>query len=116
MCHDCHEAEILNLIGLSRKGWEEIVDSMFERGAVGDNREVGLVVNYLATNFSYQLDINTAIVMEFRRFLSLSEADAEAAVAYRTQHGPFKRVVDLEAVPGINVQKIRDRSEILVAR
>ena len=114
MCSACHDIEEVGVARLSRKGWGEKVDEMFRAGAVGTDQDVALVVDYLFTAFPARLDINKAITMDFRRYLSLSERDGDLIVAYRRQHGPFKRWQDLEFVPGIDFKKIKERSEILV--
>ena len=113
MCSGCHSIEEIGFAGLSRKGWEEKVDEMFRGGAVGTDRDVALVLDYLFTILPARLDINKAVSMDFRRYLGLSERDGDTIVAYRRQHGPFTKWQDLERVPGINFKKIGERSEIL---
>ena len=113
MCGGCHGIDEVGIAGLSRKGWEEKVDEMFRGGAVGNDRDVALVLDYLFTILPARLDINKAVSMDFRRYLGLSERDGDTIVAYRRQHGPFKKWQDLERVPGVNFKKIGERSEIL---
>jgi hypothetical protein len=113
MCNGCHAIEEIAVAGLSRKGWAAKVDEMFRQGAVGSDEDVALVLDYLFELFPARLDINAAITMDFRRYLSLSEKDGDRIVAYRRQHGPFKTWQDLLLVPGIDVIKIKERSEIL---
>jgi hypothetical protein len=113
MCNGCHGVDEIGVARLSRKGWAGKVDEMFRVGATGTDRDVALVVDYLFTLFPARLDINKAITMDFRRYLSLSEKEGDMIVAYRQQHGPFKKWQDLELVPGIDLKKVRERSEIL---
>jgi competence ComEA-like helix-hairpin-helix protein len=113
LCSQCHALEEVAVASLSRKGWEGKIDEMFRTGASGTDKDAALVRDYLFEIFPARLDINKAITMEFRVYVGLSEKDGDAIVAYRQQHGPFKKWQDLELVPGIDIKKIRERSEIL---
>ena len=115
MCSGCHAVHEIAVARLSRKGWEGKIDEMFRAGATGTVEDAALVRDYLFSIFPARLDINMGITMDFRRYLALSEEDGDRIVAYRRQHGPFKRWQDLELVPGVDVRKIRERSEILFA-
>jgi len=114
VCGGCHGVDEIGVVALSRKGWESKVDEMFRAGAVGTDEDVLLLLDYLSATFRARLDINRANTMDFRRYLSLSEEEGDTIVAYRRQHGPFKRWQDLAVVPGIDFRKITDRQEILV--
>ena len=114
LCNVCHDIEEVSVERLSRKGWEEKIDEMFRAGATGTDEDVALALEYLAATFPARLNINNAITMDFRRYLTLSERDGDRIVAYRRQHGPFKKWQDLERVPGIDFRKIKERCEILV--
>jgi len=113
VCGGCHGIDEVGVATLSRRGWAEKVDEMFRAGAVGTDEDVRLVVDYLSATFPARLDINKANTMDFRRYLSLSEREGDTIVAYRQQHGPFKKWQDLEFVPGVDFKKIADRREIL---
>jgi competence ComEA-like helix-hairpin-helix protein len=39
----------------------------------------------------------------------LSDKDAEAIVAYRTEHGPFEAFDDLKKVPGFDTSVLEDK-------
>lgn len=60
-----------------------------------------------------KVDINTADVAALDRGLDgVGEKKAAAIVKYRTEHGPFKKVEDLDQVAGIGnsiIAKNRDR-------
>jgi quinoprotein glucose dehydrogenase len=51
MCTKCHGTAVFTRIRMGRKGWEDEVASMVERGAVGTEQQVRAVVEYLARNF-----------------------------------------------------------------
>ncbi|RLT29020.1 MAG: ComEA family DNA-binding protein [Chloroflexi bacterium] len=48
-----------------------------------------------------QIAINTATAAELEQLPGVGASMAERIVAYRTQHGPFKTLADLDAVSGI---------------
>ena len=63
-----------------------------------------------------KVDINSADAATIDRVLvNIGPAKAEAIVAHRTEHGPYKSMEQLAAVKGIGlktVEKNRDRIEI----
>ena len=65
-----------------------------------------------------KVDINTADAATLDRGLeSVGEKKAAAIVKYRTEHGPFKKIEDLDQVAGIGagiIAKNRDRIIISV--
>lgn len=66
----------------------------------------------MAQGTSTQVNINTADEAALASLPNIGPAKARAIVAYRTQHGPFKKVDDLEKVPGIGdktLQTLRDK-------
>ena len=60
-----------------------------------------------------KVDINTADAATLDRSMeSIGEKKAAAIVKYRTEHGPFKKIEDLDQVAGIGagiIAKNRDR-------
>ena len=48
-----------------------------------------------------RVNINTASAVELTKLKGVGSAKSQAIVEYREQHGPFKTVEDLKAVPGI---------------
>jgi competence protein ComEA len=53
------------------------------------------------------VDINRAGVEDFERLRGIGPEIAHRIVAYRTKHGPFRRVEDLMAVDGMGPRKWR---------
>lgn len=47
-------------------------------------------------------DINTATIGDFMRVKGVGRRTAEAIVAYRRRHGPFRSVEDLLRVDGVS--------------
>jgi competence protein ComEA len=50
---------------------------------------------------SEKIDINTATVDQLESLPQIGTKTAQAIIAYRTQHGPFKKADDLAKVRGI---------------
>ncbi|MFP5350899.1 MAG: ComEA family DNA-binding protein [Gammaproteobacteria bacterium] len=69
---------------------------------------VSLFLSFLsAAAVAEPVDINTADAKTLAAKLNgVGPKSAEAIVAYRTKHGPFKRVEDLDKVKGIGKKTI----------
>ncbi|HEV7491331.1 MAG TPA: ComEA family DNA-binding protein [Rhodanobacteraceae bacterium] len=62
-----------------------------------------------------QVDINSADARTLAQSLSgVGLVKAEAIVAYRTQHGPFKNLDDLAKVKGIGPRILEENREVIV--
>lgn len=64
---------------------------------------------------SGKVDINTADTELLETLPGIGETRAEAIIRYREEHGPFKRVDDIVAVPGIasaTLEGLRDLVEV----
>jgi len=48
MCTKCHGTAVFSQMRMDRKGWEDEVAAMVERGAEGTPQEVRAVIDYLA--------------------------------------------------------------------
>lgn len=51
ICTKCHDAAVFTNAGMSREGWEAVVESMKENGAAGTDDQFKEVTDYLAKNF-----------------------------------------------------------------
>jgi glucose dehydrogenase len=51
ICTHCHGAGVFSTVRMSRKGWENEVASMIEKGATGTDEEMKAVIQYLVKNF-----------------------------------------------------------------
>jgi len=80
-----------------------------------------LLVVFLAWILSYGIalaavNINTATEAELQTLKGIGPTRAKAIIDYRTKHGPFKTVDDLEKVPGIGPATMKQiRSEVTVS-
>ncbi len=51
MCTHCHGTSVFSRMRMNKIGWEDEVVSMIEKGAVGTQDEIRIVVDYLAKHF-----------------------------------------------------------------
>lgn len=73
-----------------------------------------LLCLWLGLAVAAPLDINTATAAEFATVIKgVGPKKAEAIVAYREQHGPFKSVDELEKVPGIGAKTVEANRDLL---
>ncbi|OHC91113.1 MAG: hypothetical protein A3J87_04315 [Sideroxydans sp. RIFOXYB12_FULL_59_6] len=80
-----------------------------------------LLLSLLVLLFSGSLyaavDLNTASVEELQAVKGVGASKAEAIVQHRKQHGPFKRVEELDNVKGFGKKTVeRLRSEFTVSK
>ena len=78
---------------------------------------VSLFLSFLsAAALAELVDINTADAKTLATQLQgIGPKSAEAIVAYRTKHGPFKRAEDLDKVKGIGKKTVeKNRAKIVV--
>jgi competence protein ComEA len=112
VCSACHGAEIVMGKGLTKDGWNQVVDDMVQRGAQGSDDDFAQIVDYLAAHFPPQsntakkVNVNKAPVDELQTGLGLSAEQAKAIVDYRQQNGDFKSLADLKKVASLDASKI----------
>jgi competence protein ComEA len=118
LCSQCHELSRSISLHQDRPGWEATVAKMVNLGAKASEVEIQIVTNYLSKNFPAEdiprIHVNTARAIEFESGLSLRRSQASALIDYRTKHGPFKSIEDLEKVPGIDAAKVEAKKDRLV--
>jgi competence ComEA-like helix-hairpin-helix protein len=102
-CTECHSLERIQAQRLNEEGWTNIVREMVENGASINPDDVKVIVDYLTKNFGpdKKVNINKAAVSEIATVLQLSSAEADTIVQYRTRHGHFKDLSELEKVSGL---------------
>ena len=115
-CTGCHQISTITSQHKSESKWTDTVMEMRNRGANGSDEDMDKIVHYLAANFGPQdappqtaaakVNINSASASDIVTGLSLSQANADAIVAYRNKNGKFKNIDSLRQVPGVEAAKI----------
>jgi competence ComEA-like helix-hairpin-helix protein len=112
VCGACHPTAMISGYR-SEPDWRETVDKMIETGAKGSDEDLDRVIRYLARNWT-RIDLNTASASQIAAVCGIKDADAEAVVKYRTEHGPFTAVADLKKVRGFEQIKLEEYKDKLV--
>jgi competence ComEA-like helix-hairpin-helix protein len=77
---------------------------------------VGGDVGDRAWLFGGRLDLNRASAQSLSRIKGIGDGTARAIVAHRDAHGPFARVDDLDAVPGVGPKTLERLRELVEVR
>jgi competence protein ComEA len=104
-CGGCHGADIVIGQTGTRDVWQDTVDSMRGRGALGTDDDFKLIVNYLTTYFGVPVNVNSAPAKELVDNLNLTSAEADAIVKARTA-SKIKDYAELSKVQGLDVKKL----------
>ncbi|HEV8413400.1 MAG TPA: helix-hairpin-helix domain-containing protein [Bryobacteraceae bacterium] len=104
-CGGCHGADIVIGQTGTRDVWQDTVDSMRSRGALGTDDDFKTIVNYLTTYFGVPVNVNTAPAKELVDNLNLTSAEADAIVKARDK-SKFKEYADLAKVDGLDIKKL----------
>jgi competence protein ComEA len=104
-CGGCHGADIVIGQTGTRDVWQDTVDSMRGRGALGTDDDFKLIVNYLTKYFGVPVNVNTAPAKDLES-LDLTTDEAAAIVKYRTDKGKIKDWDELAKVEGIDIKKV----------
>jgi len=110
MCSDCHDSDRVVSQRRTQTEWEDVINKMIEKGAVGTDKEFESVFAYLLLNYG-RTYINKATSDEITKILGLSKKDADAIVAYRTAKGPFADLDAVKKVPDIDLKKLEEHKE-----
>ncbi|HKE28537.1 MAG TPA: helix-hairpin-helix domain-containing protein [Bryobacteraceae bacterium] len=109
LCSACHEITEVTAARYTETGWRRTVDDMISRGAEGSADEMDEVVAYLAKYFG-RINVNTASRPQLQGVLGLPEKEAQAIIAYREHNGNIRNLDQLKSVPGVNAQRIQEKS------
>jgi competence protein ComEA len=113
VCSSCHGPDTILGTLRTRQEWSDVLDQMGRFGAEGTDQDFEQILTYL-TKFFSPIKVNTASAKDLENTLDVTTAVAEAIVSYRRDHGPFKAIDDLKAVPGIDAAKLEARKARLV--
>lgn len=112
VCSLCHDAQRILSNRRTRDQWGEVIDKMVERGAQGSDDDFNAVLEYLVGRYG-RINVNRGAVKDLETVLKLSDAEAEAVVAYRKDHGPIPDFDTLSKVPGVDAQKLSQNRDAI---
>jgi competence protein ComEA len=104
-CGGCHGADIVIGQTGTRDVWQDTVDSMRGRGALGSDDDFKVIVNYLTKYFGVPVNVNSAPAKEMADNLDITGAEADAIVKARDKE-KFKDFSDLSKVEGLDIKKL----------
>lgn len=120
LCQGCHDISQSVSLRQDRNGWSATLMKMVGFGVKASDEELGVLVEYLAKHYPAgelpPLDVNAARAIQLESRLSLKRSEAAAILRHRDEHGPFKSLKDLLAVPGIDAGKVESKQDRLVFR
>lgn len=120
LCQGCHDISQSVSLRQDRNGWSATLMKMVGFGVKASDEELGVLVEYLAKHYPAgelpPLDVNAARAIQLESRLSLKRSEAAAILRHRDEHGPFKSLKDLLAVPGIDTAKVESKQDRLVFR
>ena len=120
LCQGCHDISQSVSLHQDRNGWSATLMKMVGFGVKASDEELGVLVEYLTKHYPAgelpPLDVNAARAIQLESRLSLKRSEAAAILRHRDEHGPFKSLKDLLAVPGIDTGKIESKQDRLVFR
>ena len=106
VCVRCHASDKVVEGRRYPAQWDQVIEQMVARGAIGTDAEFDVVYDYLVAQYG-RVAINTATADEIAQVLHLEPGVADAIVKQR----PFADFDALTAVPGVPVatlEKLRD--------
>jgi len=112
LCGECHEITAVTASRYTQIGWRRTVDDMVSRGAEGTADQMAEIVAYLTRYFG-KVNVNTASQAQLKDVLELPEKEARAIIAYRERNGDIKNLDQLKSVPGVNAQKLQEKSVLI---
>jgi hypothetical protein len=104
-CGGCHGADIVIGQTGTRDVWQDTVDSMRSRGALGTDDEFKTIVTYLTVYFGVPVNVNSAPAKELVDNLNLTKDEADAIVKARTA-AKIKDYDELSKVQGLDIKKL----------
>jgi len=118
-CVGCHQLTVVSSQHKSESKWTDTIVEMRNRGANGSDEDMEQIINYLTANFgpdsaAAKVNVNSASAADITAGLSLSKAEADAIVDYRSKNGKYKDLAGLKQVSGLDAAKIdaaKDRIE-----
>ena len=112
-CTPCHGAESAVAQFKTTDEWRKTLDEMAANGADATDEEWKQILGYVDKHFSLIL-VNTADARRLANTLDVPDAQSEAIVRYRDEHGRIAAIDDLKKVPGLDAAKVDARKDRLI--
>lgn len=118
LCQGCHDIGQSVSLRQDRNGWGATLMKMIGFGVKATDAELQTLLNYLTEHFPAKelppVNVNTARAIQLESRLSLRRSEAAAILRYRKEHGDFRSLADLLAVPGVDLAKLESKKDRLV--
>jgi competence protein ComEA len=115
-CTQCHGQEIFALARKTPDDWDQTLTKMTTNGLVVTDEEYNIIMTYLTTNLGplpAKINVNKAIAADLQKGLDLTDAEAQAIVKFRGEHGDFKTWNDVAKVDGVDPKKIEAKKDAI---
>jgi competence protein ComEA len=113
----CHEVAKSYSVKQDRDGWQATMNKMTGLGLKAPDAELNAIFEHLVKNYAAdavaKLKINECRAIELESVLGLKRSQAAAVIAYREKNGPFKSLVELKKVPGLDPAKLEEKKDRL---
>lgn len=117
LCQGCHDIAQSVSLRQDRNGWGATLMKMVGLGVKATDQELQTILAYLSEHFPADelppVNVNKARAIQLESRLSLRRSEAAAILRYRKEHGDFKSLADLLAVPGIDTVKLEAKKDRL---
>ncbi len=107
VCVRCHSLETSLVERKDQTGWQKTVNDMILRGAFITPEEAKTIIAYL-TKTRGRVDLNRVSLEELLRVTPLQPAEAEAILRYRSHHGHFRSLDELQEVEELTPERIEE--------
>ncbi len=116
-CLTCHDLAKSVSLRQDRNGWGSTLVKMVRFGMKATEDELQALADHLAQHYPAEelppVNVNRARAIQLESRLSLRRSEAAAILRYRKEHGPFRSLEELLAVPGIDAAKIESKKDRL---
>jgi len=107
VCGRCHTTAVFLNKPRSWDRWNDVFADMTQRGANGTDEQLERVTRFFLENLTL-VNVNTSAAEELAGVLGVNDEVAQDVIA-RRQRQRFSNIDQLRAVPGVNIEKLKER-------
>jgi competence ComEA-like helix-hairpin-helix protein len=107
VCGRCHTTAVFLYKPRSWDRWNDVFADMTQRGANGTDEQLERVTRFFLENLTL-VNVNTSAAEELAGVLGVNDEVAQDVIA-RRQRQRFSNIDQLRAVPGVNIEKLKER-------